>query len=353
MLDKTAKQNWHPYRGLPQRAFWKNMARQHPLAIDFLYQKKFSIDADTKIASAGSCFAQHVGRALRQSGFNYLDYEPAPSLLPEAERSRFGYGMFSARYGNVYTARQLRQLFARAFGKFKPVDEFWEAGGRFFDPYRPTIEEGGFSSLDELRAMRDHHLKQVRKLFKDVDLFVFTLGLTETWLNKNDGAAYQICPGTTAGQFDPDNHVFENASFVSVLRDMETFIIKFRAVNPDVKMLLTVSPVPLAATATPHHVLTATSYSKATLRAVAGYLAEKYECVDYFPSYEIVSSHPFHGFFFERDLRNVNDKGVDFVMSHFFGEHKLKAAKPRTSIKKVRKSDEDVWCDEKVLERYA
>ena len=354
MLDRRTMAAKHPYHGMPPRAFWKNMARLSPLAIDGLYKKKFRIGADTKVASAGSCFAQHVGRVLKASGFNYLDYEPAPRLLDEADRQRFGYGMFSARYGNIYTARQLRQLLERALGHCKPVDDHWAVNGRYYDPYRPTIEPGGFASLAELQTIRQHHLEQVRRLFQDVDVFVFTLGLTETWVNAQDGMAYQVCPGTSAGVFDPDQHVFMNASYKSVVADMKAFMRMARSLNPKIKILLTVSPVPLAATATDQHVLVATSYSKSVLRAAAGYLAERYDSVDYFPSYEIISTHPFHGFFFERDLREVNPKGVEFVMGHFFEQHKIPSKKASSGGKRAKKkTDEDVWCDEKVLEKYA
>ena len=80
---------------------------------------------------------------------------------------------------------------------------------------------------------------------------------------------------------------------------------------------MTVSPVPLAA-ATQNHVLVATIQSKSILRSVAGELSEDYDSIHYFPSFEVISSHPARGMFFEPDLRNVNMFGVDLVMKHFF-----------------------------------
>ena len=83
-------------------------------------------------------------------------------------------------------------------------------------------------------------------------------------------------------------------------------------------MLLTVSPVPLIATASAEHVLVATTYSKSVLRAVAGSLAERLPDCHYFPSFELISSHPSRGMFFNPDLRTVEQRGVAFVMEHFF-----------------------------------
>ncbi|WP_428660504.1 GSCFA domain-containing protein [Reyranella sp.] len=50
--------------------------------------------------------------------------------------------------------------------------------------------------------------------------------------------------------------------------------------RPGVRFLLTVSPVPLKASASQNHVLAATTYSKSVLRAVAGQLADTYDDVD-------------------------------------------------------------------------
>ena len=133
-----------------------------------------------------------------------------------------------------------------------------------------------------------------------------------------DRRTKSLAPGTVAGEYDPQKHVFRNLRYGEVMADMTEFWSALRAVNPSARMLLTVSPVPLAATATDNHVMVATSYSKSVLRAVAGDLVAELDGVSYFPSYEIISSHPARGMYFEPDLRNVSQYGVDYVMSHFF-----------------------------------
>ena len=92
--------------------------------------------------------------------------------------------------------------------------------------------------------------------------------------------------------------------------------------NKDFKMILTVSPVPLTATASGNHVLSSTVYSKSVLRAIAGYWAEK-DFVDYFPSYEIVINPRNHSTGFSDNLRSVRSETVDVVMRHFFASHLL------------------------------
>ena len=69
---------------------------------------------EDRIATAGSCFAQHISRSLSGAGFRYLVTEPAPEGMDAAAAAAANYGTYSARYGNIYTARQLKQLLERA-----------------------------------------------------------------------------------------------------------------------------------------------------------------------------------------------------------------------------------------------
>ena len=82
--------------------------------------------------------------------------------------------------------------------------------------------------------------------------------------------------------------------------------------------MLTVSPVPLTATASGQHVLTATMHSKSLLRAVASTLVQGQTRVDYFPSYEIITHPAYRGRFYAPNLRSVRPEGVDHVMTSFF-----------------------------------
>lgn len=340
--DKSEKT---PYNKLPEKNFWKlAVATVSPYSIQGLYQKKFEIKKTDILTTAGSCFAQHISRYMQNYGFNYKDYEPAPSGI-QGHPKNSGYGIYSARYGNIYTIRHLLQLFERAFGEFVPSDEVWVSKGRFFDPYRPTIEPNGFESLENLEDSKKNHLSKVRTMFTELDIFVFTLGLTEAWVNSKDGVVYPICPGVSAGSFDATKHVFHNFNAQEMFDDFNLFITKLRAINKNAKFILTVSPVPLTATATENHVLNATSYSKSALRAVAGMLYQKHACVDYFPSYEIISSFPFRGMFYEPNLREVSKEGVRFAMQHFFNEHQLE----REPISE-NEDDNDTMCDEILLE---
>ena len=233
-----------------------------------------------------------------------------------------------------------------------PADHVWMKDGRAFDPFRPTIQPGGFSSVAEMEADREYHLDQVQTLLAQTDLFVFTFGLTEAWVNKRDGAVLPSCPGTHAGTFDPDTYVFRNFRFAEVLQDAEAFIALASKHNPDMRFLFTVSPVPLTATATDQHVLAATTYSKSVLRAVCGELAMAHDYVDYFPSYELVASHPMRGIFYRPNMRNVAAEGVSRVMDIFFAAHGDTGVPMTDQPDTPSVPTSDPACDEEILEFF-
>jgi hypothetical protein len=317
------RQNRTPYDRLPAKYFWRSgVVECGPNHISGLYEKKFPIQLTDKISTCGSCFAQNIGRHLRANGFSFTDFEPAPVGVSGVDLASRGYGLFSARFGNVYTARQLVQLFERSVGDFVPVDPAWEQDGRWFDPFRAFIEPDGFSSREALETSRAHHFACVRRMFRESDVFVFTLGLTEAWFNRRDGAVYSLCPGASGrGVFDEDKHEFRNFDYNDVYADLCSFLERLWSVNPGCRVLFSVSPQSPTATMSRSHVVVAGAYTKAVLRSVAGALHTRYELVDYFPCFEMITAAPFSGMFYQSNFRQVSEQGVRYVMANFFEQH--------------------------------
>ena len=307
-----------PYSNLPPNAFWRLCREDADFRISEIYRPKFRLSQGMRVATAGSCFAQNIGRYLRASALHFVDAEPAPSAMSEATAVRFGYGQYSARYGNVYTTRQLRQLLEDAWSGAVHDCALWQGDNRWFDGLRPNVEPDGLGSADEVRRHRHEHLRRVRQVFDEADVFIFTLGLTEAWIDRASGVVFPTAPGVVAGAFDPARHAFANFGMADTFEDLGRALDILRRANPALRVILTVSPVPLTATASGEHVLAATSYSKSVLRAVAGEMAALDPLVDYFPSYEIITGHPFGARHFKDNLRHVTSDGVATAMSVFF-----------------------------------
>ncbi|WP_336485254.1 GSCFA domain-containing protein [Methylobacterium nigriterrae] len=349
----------NPYSGLPTERFWRKVVTNvPPFAVDPRPRDTFAIGRETRVATGGSCFAQRVADALREAGFNYYVTETAPAGTSRQEADARQFGTFSARYGNLYYTRQFTQLFDRAFGTFVPELTAWRReDGRYVDPFRPTIEPAGFASEAEVAAARDEHLAQVRDLFKTLDVFVLTLGLTEGWRWRGDGAALPLAPGVAGGTFDPDLYTCVNAGAGEVLGDLQGFVDRLWSVNPEARLIFTVSPVPMIATYMDRHVMVSNSYSKSVLRVAAGELCD---CGDprlvYFPAYDIVTSNVNAGRYYNEDQRTITDAGVRHVMRSFlatFAQDRAGPAPARavSDISAEFEGTAGVICDEEQIER--
>jgi len=367
----------HPYESLPAQAYWRTgVADVTPFTLENFYKKRFSIEKTDKIATAGSCFAQHVARHMKKRGFKIVDVEPPLPSMSVPLAQKYGFSTYSARYGNIYTIRQFRQLIDDSLGRNSEQPEgnkgpeiresdIMERNGRFYDGLRPNIEPSGLPTMQDVRDMRSGHLRQVKKMLRQMDVLVFTFGLTETWENTDTGTVYPICPGVIAGTFDSEKYRFLNLTYEDCIKDFKAVYRTLMRMNANLRILVTVSPVPLTATASGNHVLSATTYSKSVLRAVCGDLVSAHDNIDYFPSYEIISAPMTKGQFFEENMRSVAEAGVETVMKHLFVEHDP-LADPDTEVaaenlrkqarrerRRARKMEQDVVCEEVLLDAFS
>jgi GSCFA family len=299
-------------------------------------------------------------RALPPTG--WVNAEPAPGRMPAELATAYNYGVYSARTANIYTAAQLLFLLQLATDHM-PADaaEVWEDDGRFYDSLRPAIEPGGFASRAEAVWSRQSMLRALRASVEQADVFVFTLGLTEGWQSLVNGQPYAMCPGTAGGAFDAALHGFVNYRSAGIRADLEASLAIMQGINPDIRLLLTVSPVPLTATASGQHVLLASTRSKAVLRGVAGEMAEDHASVDYFPSYEVITGPHTRSAFYEPNLRSVLPEGVASVMAHFFAGLRLDGAArmhpdngtaTRFNAARATMRAEALACEETMLEAH-
>lgn len=348
-----------PYDDLPRSRFWRSaVAETDPAGLRELYGKRFEISRDDRIATAGSCFAQNVARYLRKNGYKIVDTETLPGWMPSELAKSFGYGLYSARYGNIYTVRQLRQLVEDSLAGTVRDEDVWERDGRFYDALRPSVEPEGLDSPEEVKAHRRDHLAQVAEMLRSSDVFIFTLGLTEAWELKGKGTVYPTAPGVIAGTFDAASHGFINFDMFQIWEDLVAVRTMLLEINPDMRFLFTVSPVPLTATASGDHVLTATIRSKSILRAVCAAFYDRFDNVDYFPSYEIITSPGARSDFFSPNLRSVTETGIEAVMKVFFDAHSPGAVVPQSEPARpgrITEADdaEDVVCEEALLEAFS
>ncbi len=306
-----------------RKVFWPKLA-DLPKA-ELLVKRVPIVERTTPIASAGSCFATNIRNALLQLGFNYVRTE-------ENEVASAGWGL-------IFNTVAFRQLVEFAFGLrerprvvfpvARPPAYHWLPAGTmlFMDPIREGVF---FQSVAEYEASYEQHRQACRQAFEQCEIFIFTLGMSEVWEYKIDGSAMAMEPkAVPAFLVNPrvltaSDNVAELERAFAILRDH----------NPNLKLVLTVSPVPLHATfrGDDMHVVTANAYSKSALRAAADEFGARHPGrVFYFPAYEKImytTEQVWH-----EDGRHPTANGVAQVIAMFLQSFLTDAALVETQAK--------------------
>jgi hypothetical protein len=276
------------------------------------------LDLSMPVFAMGSCFAVEVRRALRAAGFtvgpSYADlaFDPAaqaPGNLPQRDNI------------NHYDTFTIRQEIERALQRERWSPEtFWERtrdpllrrrgwATAWQDPFRRRVFA---ESRDALIELSDLLSDRIDDALAASHLVILTLGLTECWRDRQSGL--YACLGPQ----DEEDEIFDRLEFHST--GFQQNYDNLRAIGdaiwaryPDKRIVLTVSPVALGRTWTGEDVVAATTYSKATLRSVAGQLAREDRRFLYWPAYEYARSHDV----FEADGRHVRPDAVNAIVSAF------------------------------------
>ena len=60
-------------------------------------------------------------------------------------------------------------------------------------------------------------------MFESLDVVIFTLGLTEMWIDKNSGTVFPTAPRTIVGEFNPKLFKFQNQKFQRSINDFNKY----------------------------------------------------------------------------------------------------------------------------------
>ena len=219
---------------------------------------------------------------------------------------------FSCRWGILFNTPSFTQVVENAFGE-RQLEKLVikHECGLFFDPYRESVF---FPSLEAYEVERERHLANTRHVFQTADVFIITLGLNEAWQYVPDGTFISRNPR------NPNLRGFLRHRTLSVQDNidyLQRFIDIVRHHNPDLKLVISVSPVPFLATgrANEEHVVSANCHSKSVLRVAADEIVRRNEDVFYFPSFEVVTTCS--KYIWAEDQRHVHPSAVARVMELF------------------------------------
>jgi hypothetical protein len=275
--------------------------------------RALAIDKTTPIASIGSCFAREIKRRLLQHGYNYIVEEAHHPAAVHA----------SAAWERLYNSFSIRQVLEYTFEDFKPDLRWWVApvSGKVQDPYRRVIV---YDDMQAATVDIDRHRQHSASALRRARLLIITLGLTEIWEDRVDGAVICIPTGPYVNEGGAmDRYRFRVSRYQENLDNLERIHQILATHNPDCQILVTVSPVHLWATFRRDcDVISASCNSKCTLRAAADEFATRHDNVFYFPAFEMATIfRPFLGqniFAEGRENFHVSKETVKFIMGEFF-----------------------------------
>ena len=224
---------------------FQKLMRDH-IAVNLNSEPKF-INKDTKFFTMGSCFARNLAKSLNQSGYA-------------------SHHMEISEYINTTFANKVF------------VD--WLSDADIDVAIRDRIVEllpPGWSKENTLQIIRNS------------DVFILTLGVAPAFFDKTTGDFVLPRPSALNSRVLAEKYLFRTTS-VQENVDNVLYLIEFiRKISPDMKVVVTVSPVPLLASFEYESAVQADCLSKSTMRLVAHEVVNnsKLSNILYWPSFEV------------------------------------------------------------------
>ena len=246
-----------------------------------MYDKAKKIGKADKILTGGSCFARNLGYFLNESGYH-------THRFPLAE--------------------ELNSTFANRLMLEWLLD-------------KPTASKNT-QILEQLFLNANLSKSVIKSQFENADHFIFTLGTTQCFFDKND--QFRIsAPGTNGFKSTLKTCVPQLTDVSANEEEINKQIEMLRILSPNATICFTLSPVPLNASFVGYDAITGDCISKSTLRIAIQNVIQRHQNrnVTYFPSFEIVRwLAPMYEQAFGKDdgsMSHVNDNLIKDIVHSF------------------------------------
>lgn len=269
------------------------------------------IAAGDKVFTIGSCFARNIEEYLELHGLDC----PVTKYVPVA-------GEYSGQRGrgilNKFTPLSILEELRWVSDVVRNGSNIGEETYRRFcfrvGKYR-IVDLGlqDFLPVTEKRFYeRRQHIFGIYQSIYRSSAIILTLGLIEQWYYKN--LLIQHAPNSRAMLSQRSDFSCATLTEPQIEASFREICAILKEINPDIKIILTISPVPLRSTFSGQHVMVANTLSKSRLVSAVNASKSTLE-FDYFPSYEIVQL--IGNGAFESDLRHVKSEIVKAICQYF------------------------------------
>ncbi|MEY4249061.1 MAG: hypothetical protein RJA87_694 [Pseudomonadota bacterium] len=274
---------------------------------------QFPLSQTDRFFCIGSCFARNIEEHLI---YRNIAVESRRIIAPRTEISARPNGLVN-KYTTHAIAQELEWVVSPPETYGHLVLET-EAGWRDL-LLAPTI-----SPVTQERAeVRRRYISETYfHRLRSVDVVILTLGLNEVWRDNLLGIWLNAPPGLSNVRREPERFSIYSSDVPSNLEALETTHARLKAINPHVRIVVTVSPVPMGVTFFDQDISVANANSKAVLRSAAQTFANTHSDVDYFPSYEMVTLSD-RAEAYGPDFLHVRNQMVEHVIEAFLETYGL------------------------------
>ena len=238
-----------------------------------------------KVLLLGSCFSDNIG-AKMQAALIRATVNPMGTL-----------------YNPMSIARGVQRLIDN-----EPVagrDLFMQGGvWNSFDFHSRHSLPDKQATLDRMNAA----IEQGHLTLQEAQLLTITLGTAIVYRLKSTGEVVANCHKVPQHEFERSMATADELS-----RELDAMLTRLHRFNPQLRIILTVSPIRHIADG-----LAANSLSKALLRvAIQQVMAAHSEYCDYFPAYEIMLDDLRDYRFYSSDMVHPSDVAVEYIWQAF------------------------------------
>ncbi|MBF9253892.1 GSCFA domain-containing protein [Pontibacter sp. 172403-2] len=243
-----------------------------------------NLSLQDKVLTIGSCFADVIGAKLYQNKVKVL-------VNP---------------FGTIFNPLSVCRLLAAGCGVSYNFEEHLVQNNGIWHAYDL---HSSLSSPDKQTLLNQigERLQQTKQQLQQAKLLIITLGTAVAYKLKSTSEVVANCHKLPARNFD--RILLPVAEMQSAF---EQVYAQLRAINPDINVLLTVSPV--------RHLketLETNSVSKALLRVLCHQLTEAHDNVLYFPAYEIMLDDLRDYRFYKPDMLHPTEVAEDYIWQKF------------------------------------
>ncbi|MET0634983.1 MAG: GSCFA domain-containing protein [Chitinophagaceae bacterium] len=250
-----------------------------------------------KVLLIGSCFTEHIGNSLADLKFDVMQ-NPNGILFDPAS-------VCSALISYI----ENKPLTTTDFFQLNEVWNSWAYHSRYSD-----------INLENAVAGANESIRRTHEFLKKADWIIITLGSSFSYRLKQDMVDEATYTSAVKGSFPVANchrapagwfnkHLMDIGETITLL---DTCYYRLKIINPDIKILFTVSPV--------RHLrdgVVENNRSKARLIEAVHHMTGKFDNLYYFPAYELVIDILRDYRFYDTDFAHPNYAATTFVLEKF------------------------------------